>query len=162
MVRHKFLIHFVIMIFFLLFAQGLVSVQAADYDLLVQYAPEFQFTGNECCYPVDVEFFIENSALYRYSDSVSEVQNNTVTVALLGNVSATSEWYLDNKMGTITDMGIVSHYQSQGIIRGYTVYGNVVIEGDVTILQYWMFYVFNKGSLNVHEGDWEVDRKSVV
>ncbi|MEE8564866.1 MAG: hypothetical protein V3S79_00610, partial [Candidatus Thermoplasmatota archaeon] len=39
---------------------------------------------------------------------------------------------------------------------GYTVYSNVNHSGDLTYIQYWMFYAFNKGILNQHEGDWEM------
>lgn len=143
-------------IFLMLMFVGVSCCQAANSDLLDLYAPVYQFTAGECCYPVDVEFFIENSALYEYTDVGSIIITNSPSIDDLAASNITSDWYLDNKMGTILDNGIIAHYQAQAATRGYTVYGNVSQEADIKILQYWMFYVFNKGTLNIHEGDWEV------
>jgi hypothetical protein len=35
------------------------------------------------------------------------------------------------------------------------IYGRVAHEGDVTVAQYWLFWVFNQWN-DVHEGDWEM------
>jgi hypothetical protein len=62
--------------------------------------------------------------------------------------------YFDNEMGTVVDDGIINDYKSENL--GYTVYANVVEAGGSTVIQYWMFYAFNPGTMNQHEGDWEM------
>ena len=121
------------------------SVQADDADILDQYAPVYQYTESECCFPVDVEYFMTNSDLYEYSDDGAFIRETNPTSESIGNMR-----------GSILDNGIILDYQSKLPGLGYTVYGKVMSEGNATIAQYWTFYAFNKGSLNVHEGDWEM------
>ncbi len=132
-------------------------VQADDIDTLEQYAPVYQYTGNECCYPVDVEYFLDNSYLYEYFDSGAVKSTIDPGVDSIGSISNDENYYLDNFQGSILDDGIIVNYQSNMANLGYTVYGRVLNAGNgALVLQYWTFYVFNKGSLNVHEGDWEM------
>jgi hypothetical protein len=135
---------------------GIGIVQADDLDLMEEYAPIYQFTENECCYPVDVEYFLTNSDLYEFSDGQGLIYDANPTSESIGNISDDTAYYLDNMLGSILDDGVIVDYQNKISSLGYTVYGNLIEDDDFWILQYWTFYTFNKGSLNVHEGDWEL------
>jgi hypothetical protein len=128
---------------------------AADEQALAdQYAPILYFVSGEPCYPVDVSFHIDNSLLYQFVDGKPEVipqPPKSVNLSGLG-----SEFSLDDQLGTIHDDGIIDAYQKQRSTLGYTVYAHVATSGESTVIQYWFFYAFNKGTLNTHEGDWEM------
>jgi len=116
-----------------------------------QYAPILYFEKEETCYPVDVDYFIDNSVLY---DSENNYIGSVTGDDLVGYI--TDEYYLDNQKGTVADDGVINDYQSMESALGYTVYAHVDVSGASTIIQYWFFYAFNKGTMNVHEGDWEM------
>ena len=124
-------------------------VDGADEDLAQQYAPYFYFEEQETFFPVDVSYHIDNSQLYLIGD-------DTEIHFFEENLSdyTTNDYYLDNQQGTINDGGIASDYTDSNL--GYTVYSHVVSSGSNTIIQYWMFYAFNDGVMNQHEGDWEM------
>jgi len=135
-----------IFIVFLLLLVPLIATacNAADYE---DYAPILYFEGEETCYPVDINYHIDNSEL-----KSAEIQGEIVP-------------YYDNTHGTTSNDGVINHYQSQlknnfnGAYgsKNYKVYYRIddSVEGS-TLIQYWMFYAFNKGELNSHEGDWEM------
>jgi hypothetical protein len=106
-----------------------ITVNAANYD---EYAPILYFEGEETCYPVEVDYFLQNS----------ELKNTTIEGTVIS--------YYD-----VND-NIIESYQSDESSLGYTVYYYVDTTGVDTIIQYWMFYVFNPGEHNQHEGDWEM------
>jgi len=130
-----------------------VGSAATDSELAEQYAPVLYFEGEETCFPVDVEYHIENSYLYQIGNDqpvdIDPSETELVTYS-------TEDYYLDNQQGTIDDLGIITDYQSKMSSLGYTVYARVTTDGGYTVIQYWMFYAFNKGELNQHEGDWEM------
>jgi hypothetical protein len=128
---------------------------ATDSELAEQYAPVLYFEGEETCYPVDVSYHIDNSYLYQIIDDEAQLVTETPSEADLSSYSS-DDYYLDNQQGTVDDLGIIADYQSKLSTLGYTVYARVVSDGGYTIIQYWMFYAFNKGELNQHEGDWEM------
>jgi len=113
-----------------------VSAQTDDRLLAEQYAPILYFVSGEECFPVEVEYLLDNSEL-----KTEEVEGDLVS-------------YYDNLQGTINDNGVISHYQQNMNMYGYTVYAHVTSDGGA--IQYWFFYAFNKGELNQHEGDWEM------
>jgi hypothetical protein len=126
---------------------------AADRDLAEQYAPILYFVDGEQCYPVDVSYAIENSYLYEV-DNPTPVSTSPTEIQLQNYTS--DLYYLDNQRGTtaVGDNGIESDYQSKLPSLGYTVYSRV--ETTQNVIQYWLFYAFNGGDLNRHEGDWEM------
>lgn len=128
-----------------------------------QYAPLFYFEAEETCFPVSAAYHIQNARLYRYTDGESVLIDQSPTDEELSAYSPTSSqyqdtdnFYIDNTIGTVTDDNIITHYQQTMATWGYTVYYRVSTQGTQTLLQYWMFYAFNKGELNQHEGDWEM------
>ncbi|MCJ2534417.1 MAG: hypothetical protein LN364_04210, partial [Candidatus Thermoplasmatota archaeon] len=100
---------------------------------------------------MDVSYHIDNSYLYLVESSQPIDLNPDEEE--LSNYTA-DEYYLDNQKGSIDDEGIVNDYTSSNL--GYTVYSHVGSSGGTTIIQYWMFYAFNPGTMNQHEGDWEM------
>ena len=135
----------------LIFGSFIGIVDAADIDLAQQYAPIFYFEKDETCFPVDVSYHIDNS--YLYAVGVDQPVDMAPTEDTLSNYSMDG-YYLDNQKGSIDDEGIVNDYTSSNL--GYTVYSHVDSSGGTTIIQYWMFYAFNPGTVNQHEGDWEM------
>ncbi len=142
------------LLFFLLFSS--ISVSADDAQLAQQYAPIFYFEGEETCYPVDVSYHIDNSYLYQFAEDEVVLITKTPSVDGLDQNSTNEYLYLDNQRGSIDDDDIINDYQSKEELLGYTVYSHVFTDGSSTVIQYWMFYAFNKGELNRHEGDWEM------
>ena len=137
----------------LLFVSFVENAEAADEDIAQQYSPIFYFEKDETCFPVDVSYHIENSYLY-----IIDNENPIDTAPTAESISGYTEdgYYLDNQIGSVDDDNIINDYQSKMSALGYKVYAHVISNGDTTIIQYWMFYAFNKGTMNQHEGDWEM------
>lgn len=145
-----------IMAFFiisLLFGSFIENVDAGDEDIAQQYAPILYFEKDETCYPVNVSYHISNSYLYQIGND--NPINTSPSVETISSYLS-SDYYLDNQKGTIKDDGIINDYRNEMNSLGYTVYSHVTSNGVNTVIQYWMFYAFNKGDLNQHEGDWEM------
>ena len=49
-----------------------MACNAADYE---DYAPIFYFEGEETCYPVNAEFYIENSFIYEFTGGTPNVKD---------------------------------------------------------------------------------------
>lgn len=118
-----------------------------------KYAPVFYFEGEETCYPVDANYHLDPDTSDKKrltDDGVEDINESTY------NLNETDNIFYDNKHGTIDDDGVIKHYQSVEKNYGYTVYYRITNEGGNQVIQYWMFYAFNDGDLNKHEGDWEM------
>jgi len=115
-------------------------------DIQDDYAPVLYFEKNECCYPVDVSYLLGDNPLL---DAIPKLK----TIEIEG----TTVFYVDNPAGTVNDNGVIDDYRSKMSQYGYTVYYTVnkSVPG-YTFIQYWMFYAFNAGEHNRHEGDWEM------
>jgi len=127
-----------------------VNAQAAE-ALAVAYAPVLHFTGGEKFYPTSVDYIISRSTLVRYSDGA--IIANSPTPATLG-VYTSSDLYLNNTLGTFD--AIAADYALEAENNGYYAYVHVVNMGFSTVIQYWLFYAYNNGPLNDHQGDIEV------
>lgn len=154
--KYKILFITICFVFSLFLGSFTTTVDAADIDIAQQYAPILYFEKDETCFPVDVSYHIDNSYLFQIDNT--EPISYSPSESDLSSYSADDYryYYLDNQKGTVNDNGIINDYQSQENILGYTVYYRVYTESGTTIVQYWMFYAFNKGELNQHEGDWEM------
>jgi hypothetical protein len=122
-------------------------------DLAGQYAPVLVFSSGEDFLPVDVSFFIDNSVLRQRQGMDSSVVTESPTVALLSQHPA-GDYYLDFSQDTRA--GVLSAYDSVKAAGGHPVYVHVKTDGGDTVIQYWIFYAYNDGALNEHEGDWEM------
>jgi len=148
------------MMFFILFLFILTTYGSAqDSSLEEEYAPIFFFEKEEQCYPVSVEYHIDHATLFQFTGNDPVEINSDVTMEELGGYTTEQyeSLYLDNTIGTTKDDNIINDYSNQKITLGFTVYAHTIHGADdTTIIQYWLFYAFNKGDLNQHEGDWEL------
>lgn len=137
-----------------------ISCSAQAYE---EFSPIFYFESEETCYPVDASYHIQNS--YFYSDTGELISNNPAGIDLNSYSSSDlyDSYYLDNIDGSINNDKIINDYQKNEKNLGYTVYYREYYDfaTSSTIIQYWMFYAFNKGHLNQHEGDWEMVQVSI-
>ena len=128
---------------------------AEEQALGEKYAPILYFEKEEKLFPVAVEYHVSNSNLNKSVDNTSILLDTNPSVEELPKYND-GNYYLDNRKGTINDDGIIKDYIENMDALGYTLYSHIFKENDNIIIQYWMFYAFNKGTLNTHEGDWEM------
>ncbi len=118
------------------------------------YAPVLHFTSGEKFYPTSVDYLIGSSTLrQRESNGSSTLADPSPSTSNLGTYNSSS-YFLDNKFGTLG--AIASDYASKRTSLGYYAYVHVVNGTSSTVIQYWLFYSYNNGPLNDHEGDLEV------
>jgi hypothetical protein len=122
--------------------------------LAFTFAPVLHFTRDEKFYPTSVEYIISSSVLKRrLSDGSNVVVDLAPTPNSLGSY-ASSDFFLDNKLGTFE--AIATDYSSKADSIGYYAYVHIVSSGSSTVIQYWLFYAYNNGPMNNHQGDIEV------
>jgi hypothetical protein len=129
-----------IFIIFLMILMSFAGLTCSGQGIEDTYAPIFYFEGEENCFPVNASYHLDNSVEQWVDPLLPET------------------YFYDNTHGTIKDDGVINHYQSVLNDYGYTVYYRTYddVATSSTVIQYWMFYAFNKGELNQHEGDWEM------
>ncbi|MEM2307080.1 MAG: hypothetical protein QXE26_05685 [Candidatus Bathyarchaeia archaeon] len=126
----------------------------SDSDLAFMYAPVLRFTCGEKFYPTSVDYIISSSVLrQRNPNGTSILIDPAPNPDTLGAYTS-SDLFLDNKLGTLE--AIAADYASKADSIGYYAYVNIIRRGSGTVIQYWLFYVFNDGPLNSHQGDIEV------
>lgn len=129
--------------------------EAQTHELLASsFAPVLQFAQGEKFFPTSVDYVISSSVLRRHLSSGSSVLvDATPTPSSLGAYTS-SDLFLDNKLITLDAIAV--DYASEAESVCYYTYVHVVSDGSTTIIQYWLFYVYNNGPLNDHQGDIEV------
>lgn len=121
-----------------------------------KYAPILYFEAEELIFPIDAQYHLDNAYLYSFDGETSTLIDENATSEELGMLT-NQFFYLDNINGNLRESApIISHYQQHKNKYDTIVYYREITEGTETILQYWFFYAYNKGDLNVHEGDWEM------
>jgi len=130
----------IILFVFIIISISLGGVTSSAQGIADTYKPIFYFEGEETCFPIDAQYHLDNSI----EKWVDEFLPGT--------------YFYDNTHGTIKDDGVINHYKSVMDSYGYTVFYRTYehFATSSTVIQYWMFYAFNKGELNQHEGDWEM------
>jgi len=141
---------------------GISTSAATDQELAEIHAPILYFEGQETCYPVDASYHIDNSYLYLVGSDTPLSTSPTETELETYSTEESQYVYLDNQKGTVSDDNIITDYQNNMNSYETTVYYRVYSDGATKIVQYWMFYAFNKGELNQHEGDWEMVQVSLL
>jgi hypothetical protein len=137
----------------ILAAQPSVKAQT-DEDLAAEYAPVLHFTKGEKFYPTTVDYIIDSSVLkQRNSDGTSFVIDSAPTPNNLGTHTS-SDLFLNNKLETLAN--IAADYAADAASTSYYAYVHVVKSSSSTVIQYWLFYIFNNGPMNEHQGDIEV------
>jgi hypothetical protein len=155
---HRFnLILFVVALSVLLLAllafQSPLKAQT-DESIASQYAPVLHFTQAEKFYPTTVDYLIDSSVLkQRNLFGESSVVDAAPRPDNLGTYTS-NDLFLDNKL--VTFESISADYSSKASSLGYHAYVNVVRSGSSIVVQYWLFYAYNNGPLNNHQGDIEV------
>ncbi len=133
--------------------QGATVVLSEEgrWELVRTYAPVLRFSAQERTLPLAVDAFIEHSRLID-GDGTMLVDHPTV-----GDLaSAGSDTFLDNYQGSGNDLGVIEWYEGNASLLEPTMYAHVIDGQATVVLQYWMFYVYNLGTFNSHEGDWEM------
>jgi len=137
------------------FALSPSGVQAANPTALGStFAPVLHFTSGEKFYPTSVDYLITSSILReRFSNGSSLVVDSSPSPSTLGTHNST-DFYLDNRLSTLD--AITSDYSSKASTLGYFTYIHLANSSSTTVIQYWLFYAYNNGPLNDHQGDLEV------
>jgi hypothetical protein len=131
-----------------------VSRAQTPQELASTYAPVLHFTGGEKFYPTSVDYIIGSSALkLRNPNGTSTPVNSNPTVNNLGS-DPNPNLFLDNKNSTFD--AISADYGSKASTIGYYAYVHIVNTASGRVIQYWLFYAYNNGPFNDHQGDIEV------
>ncbi|MEM0449382.1 MAG: Vps62-related protein [Methanomassiliicoccales archaeon] len=127
-------------------------------ELMQRFAPIYYFHKDERVFPVKVEYFLSNCNLNAsVGNSSILIKSPPLTAADLQSFNDPSgNYYLDDLTGTIHDTKAIEKYEQEKERLNYTIYCHVSRSGDYFLVQYWTFYVFNQGTYNNHEGDWEM------
>jgi len=128
-------------------------LDSEENQLALTYAPYLHFVAGEKFFPTVVSYHIDNSVLYLKSNGGNALIDSSPTIASI-SLHQTGDYFLDNTLGSSEE--IEKDYAQKREILGYTIYARVTREAENLVLQYWFFYAFNPGSLNQHEGDWEM------
>jgi len=124
-------------------------------QLASKYAPVLRFTAREQFYPTTVDYIIDSSVLRQRSPfgASSTIIDPAPRADTLGTYTS-ADLFLDNKLGTYER--IAADYSVRASSLGYYAYVHVVQTASSTVIQYWLFYIYNNGPLNDHQGDIEV------
>lgn len=149
--------HGIIFIVFLLIFLSLIGVTSSAQISAEDYAPIYYFEAVENFYPIDAKFQIDWSYLYEIGNSVPISTDPSESELSSYSSSLYQYYYLDNQEGSIDNYDkIIEDSQDWENTWGNKVYYRVYSLGSTQVIQYWMFYAFNAGELNHHEGDWEM------
>jgi hypothetical protein len=141
-------------------------------ELILQYAPILYFHEDEDYFPMDVESFVEGSALWSKNGEDSQLHSSdSLTFDVFEGITAsgddTSDMYLAfSSPDTARTIDLASAKAKYDSIKkdDPTVYYHKMTDTTdygktFTVLQYWYFYAMNnwgeQGGYNDHEGDWE-------
>jgi hypothetical protein len=163
---HKhFLLFSVLLIVGLLVISPLTSVTAqedSDNDgipdtkeeqLALTYVPYLHFAAGENFFPTDVNYHIENSVLYMKIGDTKTLIESSPTATSIAQYT-TEDYFLNNTLGGFKE--IAQDYKQKRESFGDKIYAHVTSEAGYVVVQYWFFYAFNPGTLNQHQGDWEM------
>ncbi len=129
-----------------------------EQSLAGRFAPILLFSDGVLFFPVAIQYHLDRSNLNQSRDGDDLVDDNPTVSEIGAYDDPEGRFYLDNREGSLTDDTIAGDYKAAGM--GYTVYARVVRatgeDKNYTVVQYWLFYAFNQGTLNIHEGDWEM------
>jgi len=122
-------------------------------QLALTYAPYLHFAAGEKFFPTDVSYHIGNSVLFRKTDDTNIRVEDFPTIAIIAFYQG-GDYLLNNTLGGFEEIAEDYDQYKEGF--GYFVYARVTESMEHLVVQYWFFYAFNLGSLNQHQGDWEM------
>ncbi len=124
-----------------------------EMQLASTYEPYLHFAAGEKFFPTDANYHIQNSDLYMKTGDTNTLIDPAPTVASIEQYQ-TENYFLNNTLGGSKE--IAQDYKQRRQIFGDKIYAHVTKEAGFTVVQYWFFYAFNPGTLNQHQGDWEM------
>ena len=124
-----------------------------EQQLALTYKPSLHFVAGEKFFPTDANYHIENSVLYMKLGDVNTLIENSPTAASIAQYT-TEDYFLNNTLGGFEE--IAQNYKQNRESFGDKIYAHVTTEAGYIVVQYWFFYAFNPGTLNQHQGDWEM------
>ncbi len=122
-------------------------------QLALTYAPYLHFAAGEKFFPTDANYHIINSELYAKLDDSNELIERFPDAASIAQYT-TEDYFLNNTLGGYEE--IAQNYKQNRENYGDKIYAHVTSEAGNIVVQYWFFYAFNPGTLNQHQGDWEM------
>jgi hypothetical protein len=163
--RKYVILFLVLLIVGLMLFSSIASVAAQDVDndgipdsnekqLALKYEPYLHFAAGEKFFPTNANYHIIKSELYeKKSDDSNELIERFPDVASIAQYT-TENYFLNNTLGGYEE--IAEDYKQNRESFGDKIYAHVTSEAGFIIVQYWFFYAFNPGTLNQHQGDWEM------
>jgi len=163
--RKYVLLFSVLLIVGLLVVSSVASVTAQQYpdndgipdsteeQLALTYVPYLHFAAGEKFFPTDANYHIENSELYMKLGDVNTLIEDSPTIRSIAQYT-TEDYFLNNTLGGYEE--IAQDYKQNRENYGDKIYAHVTSESGFIVVQYWFFYAFNPGTLNQHQGDWEM------
>jgi len=124
-----------------------------EQQLALTYEPYLHFAAGEKFFPTDVNYHIENSRLYMKLDDTNTLIEDSPTVTSIAQYTA-ENYFLNNTLGGLEK--IAQDFKQRRQSFGNIIYSHITSESGFIVVQYWFFYAFNPGSLNQHQGDWEM------
>jgi len=151
------------------------SATEADASLIRKYEPVLYFHPDEQYFPMDVDSFITQCALWN-DDWIDELEIEEGAVSLTDLENRDNDYYLELAEGhrligiepplaerQLWNDEAYQEYAATAGSRKLTYYAHQMTDPNYgyIIIQYWFFYAFNswgayEDGLNVHEGDWEM------
>jgi hypothetical protein len=123
-------------------------------QLALEYEPCLHFADGEKFFPTDANYHIIKSELYeKNSDDSNELIERFPDIASIAQYT-TENYFLNNTLGGYKE--IAEDYKQNRESFGDKIYAHVTSEAGFIVVQYWFFYAFNPGTLNQHQGDWEM------
>ncbi|MCK4885348.1 Vps62-related protein [Candidatus Bathyarchaeota archaeon] len=122
-------------------------------QLALTYVPYLHFAAGEKFFPTDANYHIENSVLYMKLGDVNTLIEDSPTASSIAQYT-TEDYFLNNTLGGYEE--IAQDYKQNRENYGDKIYAHVTSESGFIVVQYWFFYAFNPGTLNQHQGDWEM------
>jgi hypothetical protein len=122
-------------------------------QLVSKYAPYLHFAAGEKFFPTDVSYHIDNSALFLKSDDSEILVDSSPTIVSISSYQG-GDYFLNGTLGGFEE--IAEDYGQKRESLGYPIYARVTKSMEHFVAQYWFFYAFNPGTLNQHQGDWEM------
>ena len=125
-----------------------------EQQLALKYEPYLHFAAGEKFFPTDANYHITNSELYeKKSDDSNKLIERFPDVASIAQYTA-ENYFLNNTLGDYKE--IAEDYKQNRESFGDKIYAHITSDAGYIVVQYWFFYAFNPGTLNQHQGDWEM------
>ncbi len=128
-------------------------LDSKEKQLALTYEPYLHFPDGEKFFPTDANYHIQNSVLYMKSGEINTLIQGSPTASNIAQYT-TEDYFLNNTLGGFEE--IAQDYKQNRESFGDKIYAHVTSEAGYIVVQYWFFYAFNPGTLNQHQGDWEM------